>query len=94
MAEHLNKKIKISLIMLALLVINMSKLFSQEGLTLEKSLGIAEANSPSMKTTRLSLIRSQENLNAQNASLKSQFSLMLTPISYSQNRAFNDLIST
>ncbi len=79
---------------LALLVINVSNSISQEGLTLEKSLGIAEVNSPSMKTTRLSLIRSQENLNAQNASLKSQFSLMLTPISYSQNRAFNDLIST
>jgi outer membrane protein len=94
MAELLNKKIKISLIMLALILINVSTSLSQEGLTLEKSLGIAEANSPSMKTTRLSLIRSQENLNAQNASLKSQFSLMLTPISYSQNRAFNDLIST
>jgi outer membrane protein TolC len=94
MAEHLNKKIKISLIVLALLIINMPNLLSQEGLTLEKSLGIAEVNSPSMKTTRLNLIRSQENLNAQNASLKSQFSLMLTPISYSQNRAFNDLIST
>jgi len=94
MAKHLNEKIKISLIMLALILINVSTLLSQEGLTLEKSLGIAEANSPSMKTTRLSLIRSQENLNAQNASLKSQFSLMLTPISYSQNRAFNDLIST
>jgi len=89
-----NKTIKISLIILSLLVINVSTLLSQEGLTLEKSLSIAEANSPSMKTTRLSLIRSQENLNAQNASLKSQFSLMLTPISYSQNRAFNDLIST
>jgi|WetSurMetagenome_2_1015567.scaffolds.fasta_scaffold00541_5 outer membrane protein len=94
MKEHLKEKIKISLIMLALLIINVSTSLSQEGLTLEKSLGIAEANSPSMKTTRLSLIRSQENLNAQNASLKSQFSLMLTPISYSQNRAFNDLIST
>jgi len=94
MAKHLNEKIKISLIMLALILINVSTSLSQEGLTLEKSLGIAEANSPSMKTTRLSLIRSQENLNAQNASLKSQFSLMLTPISYSQNRAFNDLIST
>jgi outer membrane protein TolC len=46
-----------------------------------------------MKKTRLSLIRSQENLNAQNASLKSQFSLLLTPLSYSQSRVFSDLIS-
>jgi outer membrane protein len=67
--------------------------FSQQGLTLEKALNIAESNSPSMKKARLSLIRSQENLNAQNASLKSNFSLTLNPIGYTQNRAFNDLIS-
>ncbi len=46
-----------------------------------------------MKRTRLSLIRSQENLNAQNAALKSNFSLTLNPIAYSQNRSFNELIS-
>ncbi len=46
-----------------------------------------------MKKTRLNLIRSQENLNAQNAALKSNFSLTLNPISYTQNREFNDLIS-
>ena len=46
-----------------------------------------------MKKTRLNLIRSQENLNAQNAALKSNFSLTLNPIAYSQNRDFNDLIS-
>lgn len=67
--------------------------FSQQGLTLEQSLSIAESNSPDMKKTRLSLIRSQENLNAQNAALKSNFSLTLNPIAYSQNRSFNELIS-
>jgi outer membrane protein TolC len=46
-----------------------------------------------MKRTRLNLIRSQENLNAQNAALKSNFSLTLNPIAYSQNRSFNELIS-
>jgi len=67
--------------------------FSQQGFTLEKALNIAESNSPSMKKTRLSLIRSQENLNAQNAALKSNFSLTLNPIGYNQSREFNDLIS-
>jgi outer membrane protein len=67
--------------------------FSQQGLTLEQSLSIAESNSPDMKRTRLSLIRSQENLNAQNAALKSNFALTLNPIAYSQNRSFNELIS-
>jgi outer membrane protein TolC len=67
--------------------------FPQQGLILEQALSIAESNSPTMKKTRLNLIRSQENLNAQNAALKSNFSLTLNPIVYSQNRSFNELIS-
>jgi outer membrane protein TolC len=67
--------------------------FSQQGLTLEQALIIAETNSPSMKKTRLNLIRNQENLIAQNAALKSSFSLTLNPIAYNQNREFNELIS-
>jgi outer membrane protein len=67
--------------------------FSQQGLTLGQALGIAETNSPTMKKTKLSLVRSQENLNAQKAALKSSFSLSVNPISYSQNRTFTDLIS-
>jgi outer membrane protein TolC len=76
-----------------LLIFNILNTSSQKGLTLEEALKIAETNSPTMKKTRLSLVRSQENLNAQNAALKSQFSLSVNPIGYSQNRAFNDLIS-
>lgn len=83
-------KIQLSLVLFLLTCLTS---FSQQGLTLEQSLKVAELNSPSMKKTRLSLIRSQENLNAQNASLKSQFSLNLTPFSYSRDRVFNDLIS-
>jgi outer membrane protein len=86
---------KLRLRLFALLLITSCSLssFAQQGLTLEQALGVAETNSPTMKKTRLSLIRSQENLNAQNASLKSQFSLLLTPLSYSQSRVFSDLIS-
>jgi len=91
--KHFGKRFKTTLLILLLLNSADITAFSQQGLTLEQALGIAEMNSPSMKKTRLSLIRSQENLNAQNASLKSQFSLMLTPLSYSQSRQFNDLIS-
>lgn len=75
------------------LILNTLCSFSQKGLTLEEALTVAENNSPAMKKTRLNLIRSQENLNAQNAALKSSFSLSVNPIGYSQNRAFNDLIS-
>ena len=73
-------------------VINISG-YPQQGLTLEQALSTAEMNSPSMKRTRLNLIRSQENLNAQNAALKSQFSLTLNPFAYTQSREFNNLIS-
>ncbi|MEI8225535.1 MAG: TolC family protein [Bacteroidota bacterium] len=91
--EHINRIIKTQLIILFLLLICNITGFSQQGLTLEQAMSIAESNSPSMKKTRLNLIRSQENLNAQNAALKSNFSLILNPIGYTQNREFNDLIS-
>lgn len=93
MKEQINRKGRIRLLVLILLISKVLVSFSQEGLTLEKALSIAESNSPSMKITRLNLIRSQENLNAQNAALKSNFSLTLNPIGYSQDRQFNDLIS-
>lgn len=61
---------------------------AQKGLTMEQALTIAESNSPTILKTRLNLIRSQENLNAQNAALKSNFSLLVNPLNYSQNRAY------
>ena len=92
----MKRKVKIGnriIYLLILFNINILNSFPQKGLVLEEALQIAEANSPSMKKVRLSLVRSQENLNAQNAALKSNFSLSVNPIGYSQNRAFNDLIS-
>ncbi|MDO9339289.1 MAG: TolC family protein [Bacteroidales bacterium] len=91
--KHIGRRIKTQVLILFLLFICNLTGFSQQGLTLEQSLDVAESNSPTMKKTRLSLIRSQENLNAQNAALKSNFSLTLNPIGYNQNREFNDLIS-
>ncbi len=76
-----------------LLIISTLPMKAQKGMTLEEALKVAETNSPAMQRTRLNLVQSQENLNAQNASLKSGFSLTINPIGYSQNRAFNDLIS-
>ena len=93
MKKQFYGKVRIRLLILTLLIYNVLVSYSQQGLTLEQSLGIAELNSPTMKKTRLNLIRSQENLNAQNAALKSNFSLTLNPISYTQSREFNDLIS-
>ena len=81
------------LLITIILLFNQESLSGQKGLTLEEAMTIAENNSPSMKRTKLSLVRSEENLNAQKASLKSNFSLSISPIGYNQTREFNDLIS-
>jgi outer membrane protein len=93
MEKQFFEKVGLRLLIFILLIFNVFVSFSQQGLTLEQSMSIAELNSPSMKKTRLNLLINQENLNAQNAALKSKFSLNLTPISYNQSRVFNDLIS-
>ncbi len=66
---------------------------AQRTLTLDDALGIATANSPTIKHFQLSLERSRESLAAQQASLKSRFSLSLTPLSYSRDRRFESLVS-
>lgn len=59
-------------------------------LTVDQALAIAMENSPTMMRSKLTLDRSRESLNAQNAALKSSFSLTLTPISYSSGENFED----
>lgn len=68
-------------------------LSAQELMTLEQAMQIAEQNSPDIQRARLNLVRSQENLNAQQAALKSNFSLSVNPFEYSNERTFNDLAS-
>jgi outer membrane protein len=83
------KKLNTLIFTLFMLLVCSYSGISQQGLTLEQALNVAELNSPTMKKTRLNLIRSQENLNAQNASLKSNFSLTLNPIGYTKVREFS-----
>ena len=64
--------------------------YAQQKITIERALDIAEENNPSMKTQRLNLERQQLLLDAQRASLKSQFSLNLNPFSYSRQRRFDN----
>ena len=66
---------------------------AQQILTLNNALETANANSPSIKATLLNLERSEQTLKAQNAALKSSFSLNLTPFSYSKSRSFQDFQS-
>ncbi len=62
-----------------------------ETLTLDRALQIAFAESPTIRDVTYSLEISERNLKAQQASLKSQFNLTLTPYSQSQDRIFNSL---
>ena len=64
-----------------------------EVMTLDKALNYAFRNSPSIQQAGYSLEISERNLMAQQAGLKSQFNLTVTPYSYSSQRVFNDLIS-
>jgi len=62
----------------------------QELFTLEKIMDIAYENSPDIKKSKLSLIRSQANLAAQRAAMKSQISFNTNPFEFDNNRRFDD----
>ncbi|MCD4692598.1 MAG: TolC family protein [Calditrichales bacterium] len=84
---------RLTFLIMSILLITITKSsFAQDPLTLEHSLGIALQNSPQIKHSKLNLERSQQFLNARKASLKSQFSLTLTPYSYSHTREFREWI--
>jgi outer membrane protein TolC len=62
-------------------------------LTMEKAMDIAQENSPDIRTSLMNLERYQQMLIAQRASLKSRFSLNLSPVDYSKNRRFDNRLS-
>ena len=62
---------------------------AQQILTLESAMGIARSNSPDILRSLLNLKNNEETLKAQNAALKSNFLLNVTPISYDQSREFD-----
>lgn len=70
-----------------------TSLEAQALLTIDKSMDIAVDNSPDMQQTELSLVRSQERLNAQRARLKSQFSITLNPFEYEKTNRFDSQTS-
>ncbi len=70
-----------------------SRAYAQEPLTIEQALDIAEENNPDLKASKLNLERYQQNLVAQRASMKSRFSLDLTPVNYSRSRRFDNRLS-
>lgn len=67
--------------------------FGQDVLTLDEAMNIALKNSPDIVMAELNMTISEENLNARNAAMKSQFYFQVAPFRYNQRRAFNDLVA-
>ncbi len=85
------KKItSISLIISGFLMLCSGSTFAQEILTLEKALEIAYQQSPSIIQSKMSLEQSELALIQQKASLKSQFSLNLSPFQYTRSTSFDN----
>lgn len=82
--------LKHSLVIAFLFFYGINHSFAQEVLTLEKALNIAYDHSPSLIQSKLSLEQRQLNLKAQDASLKSQFSLDVNPFSYTRNNQYDN----
>ena len=66
---------------------------SQQLLTIDKAMDIAQENNPTLKRSLTTLERYQQSLIAQRASLKSKFMLNLTPVDYSKTRQFDTRFS-
>jgi len=62
-------------------------------MTMEQALEYSAEHNPDLINSRMSMERYEQNLIAQRASLKSRFSLNLTPVSYSQSRQFDSRFS-
>jgi outer membrane protein len=67
--------------------------FSQKVLTLEESMDIAIENSPSIQKSRMNMEMNREYLNAQLASLKTNFFLDITPVSFSREQSYDNRFS-
>ncbi|MBN2425043.1 MAG: TolC family protein [Calditrichaceae bacterium] len=87
-------KIFFMILWCGLLLICNASLFAQNNLDFDQALDIAREQSPLIKQARLNLERSQQQLNAQQAYLKSRFSLTLEPFYYDRQNKFNEYESS
>ena len=80
-------------VLLILLLLQLTYVKAQSIITLEQALEIAKKGSPSLQSSLYYLQSTTETLNAQLAALKSQFSLTLNPLNYSNSRQFDTRFS-
>ncbi len=82
------KKILVATLML--FFVGLNTIDAQRLMTLSQSVEEALKNSPQIVRSRLGLERTRELLNAQRASLRSNFKLNLNPYQYSNNRRYDE----
>jgi outer membrane protein TolC len=85
------KKQKLFLLLMFSLLLLQVK--AQSIITLDQALDMASKGSPSLQSSLFNLERTTESLNAQRAALKSQFSLNVNPMEYSNSRRFDTRLS-
>ena len=88
--KHITKTL---ILAVAVSAISLSPVCSQQLLTIDKAMDIAQENNPTLKRSLLNLEQYQQGLLAERASLKSRFSLNLTPVDYSKSRRFDNRLS-
>ncbi len=86
-------KIKNLLLTTSLLLLATSSLQAQMVLTMDKAIDISIESSPDLLTAELNLRRYEKLLSAQRASLKTQFSLNVDPLDYSNDRYMDSRLS-
>ncbi len=91
--NNTNMLIHRKIILVAALTIAVTAVNAQTTLTLEDAMNTALENSPDIKKSRLSMEQNREYLNAQLATLKSHFSLNVTPIEYSNSDRYDEYFS-
>ena len=90
--DNINK-MKSLFLAAALAIASLETIQSQQLLTIDRAMDIAQENNPVLKRSLTTLERYQQSLIAQRASLKSKFMLNLTPIDYSKTRRFENRLS-
>jgi outer membrane protein TolC len=86
----MNKQKFFLLMLFSLLVFHVK---AQSIVTLEQAMDLASKGSPSLQSSMYNLERTTETLNAQRAALKSQLSLNVNPMEYSNSRKFDTRLS-
>ena len=94
--QHSNRMSAVKMgraILLSVIIMIGINSYAQKILTLEESMNIAIQNSPSIQKSRMNMEMNKEYLNAQLASLKSNFLLNITPVSYNREQRYDERFS-